>query len=521
MKILVVGSGAREHAIAKTLSKNAEVYTYMGRKNPGLARISKEYVVGNESDFDEIIDFAKTNKIDLAFIGPEAPLEKGIVNVLNDEGIKCVGPRKDPAQIETNKAFMRQLFEDYNIPGSIKYGTFYDLDEAKAFIDDFDDEVVVKPIGLTGGKGVKIVGDQLKDNEEAKEYVEQIFSEKMGGFEGVVIEELLKGEEFTIQAFVDGEHLIPMPAVQDHPHAFEQNKGPITGGMGSYSDTNRKLPFLGKNDYNKAVKIMKQTIDAIKEETEPYKGILYGQFMLCKTGPKVIEYNARFGDPEAMNVLSLLDSNLVKISEEIANGNLNTAIFKSKPSVCKYVVPTNYPDTKANDTIVEVDEDKIEENDTTVFYAAVYEDDNGDIKLTSSRALGVVAVRDTIEEAEKACEESINKYISGDVYHRSDVATKETIDQKVDHMKEVKEEKNIPEKPKKDNNKKENKPETTAKTSPSKSFTQALREQGLIAGDEESKKEPQEEVEDKVEENKEDSSSKSFTQALRDQGLIQ
>ena len=436
MKVLVVGSGAREHAIAKALDKTADVYTYMGRKNPGLAKISKKYHVGDESDFSCIIKFAKDNGIKIAFIGPEAPLEKGIVDELAKEGICSVGPTKAAAQIETNKAFMRKFFEDYDIAGSIKYGTFYDMNEAFDFIDSFDEPVVVKPIGLTGGKGVKIVGDQLADNEEAKEYVKEIFEQKMGGFEGVVIEELLVGEEYTIQAFVDGEHLVAMPAAQDHPHAFEGNKGPITGGMGSYSDTNHLLPFLSQEEYDASVEIMKETIDAIAKEAEPYKGILYGQFMITKDGPKVIEYNARFGDPESMNVLAVIDDDFAKISKQIVCGNLEDAKFENKASVCKYVVPNNYPNTEAADTILKVDEDKIKELDAQVYYAAVYQDDNDDVRLTSSRALGILAVRDTIEEAEIACEEAI-KYIEGDIYHRSDVATEELLNEKIKHMEEV------------------------------------------------------------------------------------
>ncbi len=436
MKILVVGSGAREHIIAKELSKNAEVYTYMGRKNPGLAKVSTKYAVNDESDFDAIIEFAKENDVDIAFIGPEAPLEKGIVDDLKAEGILSVGPAKQAAQIETNKAFMRQLFEDYQIPGSIKYGTFYDLEEAYEYIDSFDAPVVIKPIGLTGGKGVKIVGDQLVDNQEAKEYVKEIFDQKMGGFEGVVIEELLIGEEYTIQAFVDGKNVLPMPAAQDHPHAFEGNKGPITGGMGSYSDKDFLLPFLTKEEYDASVEIMEKTVEAIAKEAEPYKGILYGQFMLTPEGPKVIEYNARFGDPEAMNVLTLFDDDLASIAQKIVDGTLDTANFQNKASVCKYVVPDKYPNTTANDTIIEIDEDKIKQLDAEVFYAAVYADDNDDVRLTSSRAIAVLAMRDTIKEAEQACEEAIG-YIKGEVYHRSDVATEELLNQKIEHMKEV------------------------------------------------------------------------------------
>ena len=436
MKILVIGSGAREHAIAKALSKNAEVYTYMGRKNPGLVGCSEEYLVGDESDFENIINFAKDNDVNIAFIGPEAPLEKGIVDALETEGIYSVGPSQQAAQIETNKAFMRKLFEDHNIDGSIEYGTFYDLEEAYKFIDEFGEPVVVKPIGLTGGKGVKIVGDQLADNEEAKEYVKEIFDQKMGGYEGVVLEELLVGEEFTIQAFVDGEHIIPMPAAQDHPHAFEGNKGPITGGMGSYSTKDHLLPFLSHEEYMEAVKIMKQTIDALSSEGCPYKGILYGQFMLTKNGPKVIEYNARFGDPESMNVLAILDDNLATISKQIVDGTLSKTVFENKASVCKYIVPENYPDTQAADTKVEINMEAIDDLDAELYYASVYEDEEG-IKLTSSRALAVLAVRDTLEEAEQVAEEAC-KHISGEVYYRSDVATNALIQEKIDHMKEVK-----------------------------------------------------------------------------------
>ena len=181
---------------------------------------------------------------------------------------------------------------------------------------------------------------------------------------------------------------------------------------------------------------MQKTIDAIAQQEEPYKGILYGQFMITKDGPKVIEYNARFGDPESMNVLSLLDDDLSKIAQQIVDGTLEDVKFMDKASVCKYVVPDNYPATKAADTIVEVDSDAIAQKDADLFYAAVYADENDDVKLTSSRAMAVLAIRDTIDEAEAACEEAIG-FIDGEVYHRSDVATKALLDEKMEHMKNV------------------------------------------------------------------------------------
>ena len=434
MKVLVVGTGAREHAIADALKGDVELYCYMSKINPGLAEIC-QFRQGDEGDVEKVAEYAVENGIDIAFIGPEAPLEKGIVDELEKNNIKCVGPTKSAARIETDKSFMRKLFSDYDIDGSIIYRVFDNSDDLSAFLDDFEKDAVVKPVGLTGGKGVKIVGDHLKDNAEAKEYACEVIDNVMGGFAQVIIEERVVGEEFTIQAFCDGEHLAPMPAAQDHPHAFEGDVGAITGGMGSYSDANHLLPFLTQKDYDDAVKIMEDTVKAIASEAEPYKGVLYGQFMLTKEGPKLIEYNARFGDPEAMNVLPLLETPLIEICEKIVDGNLDEIKFKNKASVCKYIVPDGYPQTQHADEIIEVDENKITDLKAKVFYAAVSKQDDG-IHLSSSRALGIVGQGDTISEAEKTAERAC-EFVKGNVYHRRDVGTDELVLKRVEHMKNL------------------------------------------------------------------------------------
>ncbi|MGF7117371.1 phosphoribosylamine--glycine ligase [Methanobacterium oryzae] len=435
MKILVVGTGAREHAICKAIEGNAELYSLMSNKNPGIARISK-YQIGSENDIELVKKYAIQNNIDMAVIGPEAPLEKGIVDALEAEGIGCVGPTKEAAKIETDKVFMRNLFENYKIGGSLVYRVFDNYEDISNFIDDFGEDVVIKPVGLTGGKGVKIMGEQLKDAEEAKNYSKEIIDTKMGGHAKVVIEERAIGEEFTVQAFVDGKNIAPMPAVQDHPYAFDGDEGPITGGMGSYSDKGGLLPFLDQKAYDESVKIMEETVNAINKEVGPYRGFLYGQFMLCKDGPKLIEYNARFGDPEAMNVLQLLQSNFVDICEGIVDGNLKGAKFSDKATVCKYIVPKGYPGNAVPDQIIDVDERKINEAGAEVYYAAVNEKD-GKVYSSSSRALGIVSVADSIEEAEKLCENA-TKYVKGDVYHRRDVGTTELIQKRIKHMEELK-----------------------------------------------------------------------------------
>jgi phosphoribosylamine--glycine ligase len=434
MKILVVGTGAREHAICRAIGEDAELHSIMSRKNPGISRISK-FKILSEKDVEAVKNYALENKIDVAVIGPEAPLEMGIVDALQEEGIGCVGPTKEAARIETDKSFMRNLFEEHKIPGSLVYRVFDDAQDAGKFIDDFGKEVVIKPVGLTGGKGVKIMGEHLEDAHEAKNYVKEIIDNKIGGHPRVVIEERLLGEEFTVQAFVDGKHVVPMPAAQDHPSAYEGDKGPITGGMGSYSNKDGLLPFLNRKDYDKSVKIMEKTVKAIKNEVGPYRGILYGQFMLCRDGPRLVEYNARFGDPEAMNVLPLLNSSFVEVSQNIVDGKLKKVDFESKATVCKYVVPRGYPETAASNQVIEVDEAKINDAGAIVYYAAVDQNDDK-IYTSSSRALGLVGIGETIEEAEEICEKATS-YVEGDVYHRSDVGTADLIGKRMRHMEQI------------------------------------------------------------------------------------
>lgn len=435
MRILVVGTGAREHAICKAIEGKADLYSIMSNKNPGIARIST-YQISSENDIPKVEKFAQDNNIDIAIIGPEAPLEKGIVDALEKKGISCVGPTMEAAKIETDKIFMRNLFEKYKIDGSLVYGVFDNFKDISDFIDDFGRDVVIKPVGLTGGKGVKIMGEQLKDAEEAKNYSKEIIETKMSGYKEVVIEERAIGEEFTVQAFVDGKNIAPMPAVQDHPYAFEGDEGPITGGMGSYSDKGGLLPFLDQKSYDNSVRIIEDTVKALNKEVGPYRGFLYGQFMLTRDGPKLIEYNARFGDPEAMNVLPLLQTNFVDICEGIVDGNLKGAEFKDKATVCKYIVPQGYPGNAVANQVIDVDENKIKEEGVEVYYAAVNEKD-GKVYSSSSRALALVSIADSIDEAEKICEDT-TKYVKGDIYHRRDVGTSALIQKRVNHMKELK-----------------------------------------------------------------------------------
>ncbi|MCK4443543.1 MAG: phosphoribosylamine--glycine ligase [Thermoplasmata archaeon] len=437
MKVLSVGGGAREHSVVEALKKsNAEIYSIMKNKNPGIAEASVEFILMDECDVDKVADWALSKGVELAFIGPEAPLGEGIVDILESKGIPCVGPSRAAAQIEISKEYARDLMKRHNIAGNVDYGVFDNLEGIRQFLDEIGRDVVVKPIGLTGGKGVKIMGEHLFSHDDVLAYCQEVLENKIGGHARVVIEEKCVGEEFTLQAFCDGKTLSPMPAVQDHKRAYEGDEGPNTGGMGSYSESDHLLPFLSKAEYDEAVGIMQKTIDAMREEGTPYKGILYGQFMLTADGMRLIEYNARFGDPESMNVLPILQDDFLEICEDIVNGSLSAGIsFENKATVCKYVVPIGYGIKSQSGEKVHLDEDSIRGSGAELYYASVNEE-GGQIYTTTSRSLGIVGIATSITDAEHISEEGL-KYVSGNVFMRHDIGKPESIKKKVEHMESI------------------------------------------------------------------------------------
>ena len=427
MKVLVVGGGGREHAITRALSCNSDVklFSVMARKNPGVARLAERVLLTDETNIPDIVRFATENGLDAAVIGPEAPLEAGIVDHLEAAGIPCVGPTRAAARIETDKAFCRRLMERHGIAGCPEYRVFHDPEEAGRFIEAYDGDLAVKPIGLTGGKGVRIMGEHV-DVAGAVEYVREI-----GG--DVVLEERLLGEEFTLQAFVDGEHLVPMPLVQYHKRAYEGDVGPNTGGMGSYSLPDHMLPFVTRADYEEALRIMEDTVAAMRDEGTPYRGVLYGQFMNTREGPRVIEFNARFGDPEAMNVLSLLESDFSGIVRHIVEGDLSPAHvrFANQATVCKYLVPEGYPEAPAAREPLTLGDS----GDALLYYANVEERD-GALYTRTSRTLAFVGRGETLGEAEAIAEKAASS-VTGRVFHRRDIGTREVLERRCRHMKEI------------------------------------------------------------------------------------
>ncbi|MCL2031712.1 MAG: phosphoribosylamine--glycine ligase [Methanomassiliicoccaceae archaeon] len=437
MRILTVGGGGREHAAVEALYRSgAEIYSVMKNANPGIMRRAKEYKLINERLVDDICEFAIEHDVSYAFIGPEAPLEIGLVDALEHIGVKCAAPTKDAAMIETSKSFMRHLMSKYKIEGNIEYSIFRTPESAEEYLKTLNKEIVVKPVGLTGGKGVKVQGEHINGHEETMAYVREILREI--DEDSVIIEEKVVGEEFTQMVFVDGRHLVPMPLVQDHKRAYEGDVGPNTGGMGSYSDADHLLPFIPADAKDKALDILGQIVDAMNEEGCPYRGPMYGQFMLTRTGLKLIEINARFGDPEAMNILPILETNFHTVIKDMAGGKLkeDTVKFKNLATVCKYVVPKGYGIKSEPGYEIMIDEESIRECGAEIFYANVDERD-GKLFTGTSRSIGIVGIGETIEEAEQRCEAAL-KFVKGDmIWARHDIGKRDLIQKKTDRMKNL------------------------------------------------------------------------------------
>ena len=437
MKVLTIGGGAREHAAVEALVRSgAEVYAVLKNMNPGIENRATAVLHCAEDDIDAICDFAIKNYIEYAFVGPEAPLAAGVVDALDGLGIKCASPSSKAARIETSKTFMRELVTKHGIEGNLGYASFDDAESAIEYVKTVPYKVAVKPVGLTGGKGVKVQGDQLQSLEDTIEYINEIFENNVGGGK-VIIEEKAEGEEFTQMVFTDGYNVFPMPLVQDHKRAYEGDKGPNTGGMGSYSDADGLLPFVTEEDRQKAIDIVHSIIRALKEEKCPFHGPMYGQFMLTKDGPKIIEINARFGDPEAMNVLTVLSTPFSEIVRWMAGGKgVKNVEFLPKATVCKYIVPRGYGVKSEPDHTISLDREGIENEGAVMYYGSV-DIKGGKLVTGTSRAIGVVGVGDTLEDAEQKCEKGLSHIHCDAIEVRHDIGTAPLIQKRIDHMKEI------------------------------------------------------------------------------------
>ena len=393
MKILVVGGGGREHAICWKLAQSPAVdKLYCAPGNGGIASLA-ECVPIAATDVDAMVSWAKERHMDFVVVAPDDPLALGMVDQLEAAGIPAFGPRKNAAIIEASKIFSKNLMEKYHIP-TAAYGTFTDMDAALAYVEQQGAPIVVKADGLALGKGV-IVAQTV---DEAKEAVRSMMDGGKFGAAGtkVVIEECMTGPEVTVLAFCDGEHLLCMPSSQDHKRAFDGNQGPNTGGMGAISPSpNYTAPLA----WVCMEQIFLPTVAALKAEGRPFQGVLYFGLMLTSDGPKVVEYNARFGDPECQAVLSLLDSDLLEILKACREGTLDKVDVKWKDGAacCLVLASGGYPGSYAKGLPISgLDEAG---RSAVVFHAGTKRGEDGSILTNGGRVLGVTATAPTLDEA--------------------------------------------------------------------------------------------------------------------------
>ena len=416
MKVLIVGSGGREHAIAFACAKSPKVdKIYCAPGNAGIAQIAECVPIG-AMEFDKLVDFAKSNAIDLTVIGMDDPLVGGIVDVFEKEGLRVFGPRKNAAILEGSKAFSKELMRKYNIP-TAAYETFTSADDACRYLETADYPIVLKADGLALGKGVIICNTK----DEAMAGVKTLMTDKQFGDAGntIVIEEFMTGREVSVLSFVDGNTIKIMSSAQDHKRAKDGDQGLNTGGMGNFSPSPFYTPEVDKFCKEH---IYQATVDAMKAEGRPFKGVIFFGLMLTPKGPKVLEYNARFGDPEAQVVLPRMKNDIIDVFEACIDGTLDKIDlqFEDNACVCVVLASDGYPVAYEKGKLITGFEDFDGKDDYFCFHAGTKLTDEG-IVTNGGRVLGITALGKDLKEARAKAYEATewiqfeNKYMRHDI----------------------------------------------------------------------------------------------------------
>ncbi len=419
MKVLVIGSGGREHALIWKISQSPKVSKiYCAPGNAGISQLARCVNIDAEN-IDKLTNFVQKEKIDLTVVGPELPLSKGIVNEFNRKGLKIFGPTREATEIESSKVFSKHLMRKYNIP-TADYEVFQNIEEAFNYIKQQTFPLAIKADGLAAGKGVFIV----KNLHQAGDALNVLMKEKKFGEAGrqIVIEEFLEGEEVSVLAFCDGKTVVPMVSSQDHKKIFDNDLGPNTGGMGAYSP----VPFY-PNEFKKIVleEILKPTVKGLRSEGREYKGVLYAGLVLTKEGPKVLEFNARFGDPETQVVLPRLKADLVDILNAVIEGSLHkiNIEWNNNSVVCVVVASGGYPGKYQKGKVISGLERLKKMKNIIAFHAGTKFQD-GKIVTSGGRVLGITAWDDTIPKAKERAYEGVKEIYFEEMYYRKDIAAK-------------------------------------------------------------------------------------------------
>ena len=419
MKVLVIGSGGREHTLVWKITQSPKVSkVYCAPGNAGISRLAQCVNIDADS-IEKLVDFAQKEKIDLTVVGPELPLSRGIVNEFNQQGLRIFGPSKEAAEIESSKVFSKYLLKKYNIP-TANYQVFQNIEKALDDIKKQTFPLVIKADGLAAGKGVFIV----KNLSQAKDALNALMEEKKFGEAGrqVIIEEFLEGEEVSILAFCDGKTVIPMVSSQDHKKIFDNDLGPNTGGMGAYSP----VPFY-PDEFEKRVleEILKPTVKGLQNEGKEYKGVLYAGLILTKEGPKVLEFNARFGDPETQVILPRLKTDLIDILNAVIDSTLHkiNIQWEDNAAVCVVVASGGYPEKYQKGKVISGLE-KLEKMKDMIAFHAGTKFQEGRVVTSGGRVLGITAWDETISKAKEKAYKGVNEIYFEDMYYRKDIAAK-------------------------------------------------------------------------------------------------
>jgi len=420
MKVLVVGGGGREHAIAWKLAQSPRVdKVFCAPGNAGISEVA-ECVNISPTNFDALLDFVKYEWIDLTVVGPEDPLSRGIVDVFEKEGRMIMGPTKAAARLEASKAFAKDFMKRYGIP-TAEYKTFTSYTQAEEYIRMKGTPVVVKADGLAAGKGVVV----CQSYDEAVAALRQIMKDRAFGDAGdrVVVEQCLVGEEASYMAFCDGNVMLPMASSQDHKAVFEGDKGPNTGGMGAYSPA----PVVTSEMEQKIMdRVMKPVLKGMRAEGVKFKGILYAGVMIQDGEPYVLEFNCRLGDPETQPIMQRLDTDLVDIAEAVARGTLDEIELKWKPgsSVCVVLASGGYPGSYEKGKPISGIAQANSLEDVTVFHAGTAFNEDGQVVTNGGRVLGVTAMGANIKEAKERANAAIEKIRFDGMHFRRDIGDK-------------------------------------------------------------------------------------------------
>lgn len=412
MKIMVIGGGGREHAVIKKLKENQDVEKIYAIPGNGGIAADAQCVSAAATDIDFAVKFAVDNKIDFCVVTPDDPLVLGMADALRAGGVPCFGPSKDAAIIEGSKVFSKNLMKKYGIP-TAAYEVFDDMEKALNYAETCPIPTVIKADGLALGKGVIIANDR----EAAKDAIKAMMEDKIFGKSGsqIVIEEFLEGPEISVLSFTDGKTIVPMVSSMDHKRALDGDKGLNTGGMGTVAPNPYYTDSVAEECMNK---IFLPTVEAMNKEGRTFKGCLYFGLMLTKDGPKVIEYNCRFGDPETQVVLPLLESDLLTIMQSVENGTLSgeQVKFKNGSACCVVMASDGYPSKYEKGYEITVDSDI----EAQVFSAGTALKD-GKLVTSGGRVLGVTATADTLKDAIDSAYKNVEKVHFGNAFYRHDI----------------------------------------------------------------------------------------------------